>query len=306
MSTTQYANSIFEQPWWLEAVAPGQWEEALVTNRNGEVIARMPFVRSGRRITMPSLTQNLGIWMAPSIQDDYTAQKDAINEIFGRFRDCTSVCHTLSPMNTYVLPLRWLGYHTETRFTYRLSDLTDCDRLYGDLAKNCKRHIKSAQKKVTISDKTDVNVLWAMLNKTFEAQNRKNPMPREVLERIVAACEARGHGKYMEARDEAGNVHSCAYYVYDEKVCYYLFGASDPAFRSSGAQSLLLWEGIQFASRHSEVFDFEGSMIEGIETFFRQFGGTCTPYYEVRKMTLFQEIMEVLKPRVKRLLGYRM
>ena len=35
MSTTPYANSLFEQPWWLDAVAPGQWEEALVTDANG-------------------------------------------------------------------------------------------------------------------------------------------------------------------------------------------------------------------------------------------------------------------------------
>lgn len=305
MSTTPYANSLFEQPWWLDAVAPGQWEEALVTDEDGSVTARMPYVRSGGRIVMPPLTQNLGIWMAPEIQDDYAAQKNVINEIFSRFGICKSVRHTLSPQNRYILPFRWLGYRMEPRFTYRLTDLSDCDQLYASFAKNCKRHIKSAQKKLTLSDKTDAEVLWQTLNKTFEAQHRKNPMSKELVMRIIETCEKEGHGKYMEARDPEGNVHSCAYYVYDEAVCYYLFGASDPAFRSSGAQSLILWEGIRFAAEHSKVFDFEGSMIEGIENFFRQFGGACTPYYEVRKLTLLEEILEVLKPQVKRLLGYK-
>ena len=27
---TEQVNSIFEQPWWLEAVAPGRWREAIV------------------------------------------------------------------------------------------------------------------------------------------------------------------------------------------------------------------------------------------------------------------------------------
>lgn len=306
MSTTPYANSLFEQPWWLDAVAPGQWEEALVTDTNGSVMARMPYVKTGNRITMPPLTQNLGIWMAPEIRDDYTARKNVINEVFSRFDRCQSVRQTLSPLNDYVLPFRWLGYRMEPRFTYRLTDLSDCDRLYAAFAKNCKRHIKSAQKKLTLNHKLDMDVLWRMLNKTFEAQNRKNPMSREVVFRIVAACEKERHGQYLEARDAEGNVHSCAYFVYDDQVCYYLLGASDPAFRSSGAQSLILWEGIQFASAHSKIFDFEGSMIEGIETFFRQFGGVCTPYYEVRKLTLLEEIMEVWKPRIKRILGYKL
>lgn len=305
MSTTPYANSLFEQPWWLDAVAPGQWKEALVKDKNENVVARMPYVQSGKRIVMPPLTQNIGIWMAPELRENYAMQKEAINEIFSRFSDCGSVCHRLSVENDYVLPFRWLGYRMEPHFTYRLTDLRDRDKLYGALNKNCKRKINSAGKKVTISQQLDINVLWEMLNKTFEAQNRKNPMPREVVERIVSACEETGHGKYMEARDAAGNVHSCAYFVYDEAVCYYLFGASDVAYRSSGAQSLLLWEGIQFACQHCKVFDFEGSMVEGIENFFRQFGGTCMPYYEVRRVPLWREMANLIKPGVKRLLGYK-
>ena len=77
------------------------------------------------------------------------------------------------------------------------------------------------------------------------------------------------------------------------------------AFRSSGAQSLILWEGIQFAAAHSKVFDFEGSMVEGIENFFRQFGGVCTPYYVVSRKTILSQLLQILKPRIKRLLGYK-
>lgn len=306
MNVTPYANSLFEQPWWLDIVAPGEWEEALVTDAKGSIIARMPYVKVGNRVEMPPQTQNLGIWMAPEIREDYAAQKNVINALFGRFKGCKSILHTLSPVNNYVLPFRWLGYQMEPRFTYRLTDLSDCEKLHASFAKNCKRHIKSAQKKLVINDQTNVETLWRMLDKTFEAQNRKNPMDKELVFRIVETCERLGHGKYLEARDSEGNVHSCAYCVYDEEVCYYLFGASDAAFRSSGAQSLVLWEAIQFASHHSNIFDFEGSMVEGIENFFRQFGGVCTPYYEVRKATFLQEILRVLKPHVKRLLGYKM
>ena len=43
LNTTPYANSVFEQPWWLDIVAPGRWGEAVVME--GETVAaRLPYV----------------------------------------------------------------------------------------------------------------------------------------------------------------------------------------------------------------------------------------------------------------------
>lgn len=306
MNVIPYANSLFEQPWWLDIVAPGNWHEAVLKDENGNVNARLPYVLSGHRVTMPPLTQNLGIWMTDSIRGDYGAQKKAIFELFAQLPGGCSISHSLSPANQYVLPFRWLGCQLEPRFTYRLTDLQNSEKLYQQFSKTAKKNIKYAKNKVTLSDRTDVDTLLDLLDKTFAAQNRKNPMPKDLIRKIVQVCDETGHGKYVDARDPEGNVHACAYFVYDEQVCYYLMGASDSAYRSSGAQSLILWEGIQFAALHSRVFDFEGSMIEGIENFFRQFGGECTPYYEIKKSNLLHELVSVFKPRLKKLLGYKM
>ena len=158
---------------------------------------------------------------------------------------------------------------------------------------------------MTISTELDFSELWEMLNKTFESQNRKNPMHRDLVRDIVLKCEEQNHGRYVCAKDPDGNVHSCAYFVYDEKVCYYLLGATDSEYRSSGAQSLVIWEGIKFAAEHSKRFDFEGSMIEGIENFFRQFNNQCCTYYEVRKQPLVEEIKLLMKPKIKKIIGYK-
>ena len=39
-----WVNSVFEQPWWLDAVAPGPWSAAEV-RRGDEVVARLPYMR---------------------------------------------------------------------------------------------------------------------------------------------------------------------------------------------------------------------------------------------------------------------
>ena len=72
--------------------------------------------------------------------------------------------------------------------------------------------------------------------------------------------------------------------------------------RKSRAKSLIVWESIKFAAQHSQVFDFEGSIIEGIENFDQQFGGRCTPYYSVRKASYLYELGYLFverNPRVK-------
>lgn len=301
----QETNNLFEEPWWLDIVASGAWAEAVSRDKNGDIQARIAYVHNDKGVCMPPFTQTLGIWMRDDLKKDYGAQKEAVYGLFEEINGHKEITVRLAPENEYVLPFRWMGYHLEPWFTYRISDLEDCGELYSGFNKTAKKNIKSAKNKVTVHDETDIDVLLDLLDKTFEAQGRKNPMSKEVIRRIVETCDRNGHGQYMDARDKESNVHSCAYFVYDERVCYYLFGASDPRFRSSGAQSLILWEGIQMAAGKSAAFDFEGSMVEGIENFFRQFGGRCIPYYEVRKNGLSGDIMEVLKPRVKKILGYK-
>src|SRR5690606_13335233 len=56
---------LFMQPWWLDAVAPGQWAEAVVAS-DGRVIARLPYLTRSqlglRLLGTPPLTQFLGPW----------------------------------------------------------------------------------------------------------------------------------------------------------------------------------------------------------------------------------------------------
>src|SRR5215467_5556332 len=61
-------NSIFQQPWWLDAVAPGAWGEVTV-EKGGQLVARLPYVVKKylgfTLISMPPLTQALGPWLLP-------------------------------------------------------------------------------------------------------------------------------------------------------------------------------------------------------------------------------------------------
>ena len=57
----------------------------------------------------------------------------------------------------------------------------------------------------------------------------------------------------------------------------------DPDYRDSGASSLLIYEMMKFLSDKVERFDFEGSMIEGVENSFRKFGANQKAYFKIFK-----------------------
>ena len=66
-----------------------------------------------------------------------------------------------------------------------------------------------------------------------------------------------------------------------------------------------MWHGIQFAATVSMEFDFEGSMIPGIESFFRGFGGNPRTYFRVYRGGIYFRFLNYLKPHIKKILNYK-
>ncbi len=118
---------------------------------------------------------------------------------------------------------------------------------------------------------------------TFTRQGKKLPYTRNLVRRLDNACKAHNASKMFFAQDKEGRIHAAVYIVWDENSAYYIMGGGDPKLRNSGATSLCMWEAIQFASTVTKRFDFEGSMIETVERFFRAFGARQVPYFQIIK-----------------------
>ncbi len=114
----------------------------------------------------------------------------------------------------------------------------------------------------------------------------KWPHTPELARRLDAACAQRGARRILGAVDARGRVHAVLYVVWDERTLYALINARDPESQSLGSNTLLYWEAIKLASEVSRVFDFEGSMLEPIEHYFRGFGGRQTPYFSISRAGL--------------------
>ena len=204
--TTPYANSVFEQPWWLETVAPGCWGEVFV-KEGDEVVARLPYVLRHGCITMPKNTQTLGPWIKPEYRafqpgnTQLSRQKEIIAELLAQLPKHKSFDMYFDSVNDYILPYRWLGCRYEPSFSYRLVDLHDVDKIYENFNKAAKKNIRRAGKEIRICEGTDEAPLIDMTDKTFAHQNRKNPDSKDEIIRIVERSVAHQAGLVLTAVD---------------------------------------------------------------------------------------------------------
>jgi Acetyltransferase (GNAT) domain len=284
-----WANSVFEQPWWLDAVAPGQWGAAEV-RRGGKVVARLPYVRRRRvgltTIGQPPFTQTLGPWLAP-MEGKYARRVETEKKLLGQLVEALPPFdffhQSMAPSLTNWLPFYWAGFQATVSYTYRICDLTDLDRVKSEFQEQVRRGIKKAEGAVEVDHDFPLEDLLRLNEQTYARQGVRAPHSADVVRRLDAACAQRGARRILGAVDAEGRTHAALYVVWDDRTLYALINARDPELQTFGSNTLLYWEAIKLASEVSQIFDFEGSMLEPIEHFFRGFGGRQTPYFSICK-----------------------
>ena len=168
---------------------------------------------------------------------------------------------------------------------------TDKELLDANLESSHKRQIKKAQKQ-------GLEIRWEQAFEQFETLFHKNrnagndlsagdarilPLLRKLYDYLTGSKQGYMHAVY----DKEGNLYAAAFFANLENKMYYLIGAQDPKSQSSGAMTYLMWESILKGKEQGiHSFDFEGSMIPGIEQFFRKFGSMPVPYLQLYKNNL--------------------
>lgn len=287
---TERSVSLFSQAWWLDALAgESHWDVALIEN-GGQIVAAMPYVirhRMGRVVLgHPPLTQTLGPWlrqMGGKQATRLSRQKGLLQQLIDALPHYAHLSMDWHHSQTNWLPFYWAGFSQTTRYTYRLPDLSDEKKLWSGLRENIKTDIRKAQNRFDVRVRTDlgVNEFLKLSELTFARQSMDMPESPAVIDSLDDACQKRSARQIFIAEDAEGKRHAGVYIVWDSNSAYYLMGGGNPALRNSGATSLCMWEAIKFASTVTNSFDFEGSMIESIERFFRAFGAEQTPYFSI-------------------------
>ena len=300
------ANTVFEQPWWLEAVAPGRWGEVLV--RDGDsVIGRLPYVADRRLgvtvLTQPPLTRYLGPWVAPVSGKQVhrqSVEKEVVTELIGGLPVFASFHTSFAPEAPNWLPFYWAGFEATMHYTSRLDLAEDLDEVWGGLLKDVRKKIRRAERVLRVHVEPDLGPLLDIQRRIFGRQGLPVPFDDAFARRLDEACALRGARTVISAVDEDGRVHAAAYAVHDATTTYFLYGGPDPELTTSGAYPLVIWEAIRRSSAAGRRFDFLGSMMEPIDRLNRSFGTRPTPYLLVSREHPGLRVARVARDAVRR------
>jgi len=291
LCTTERSIPLFSRDWWLDIVCGEDKWDVFWLEQKGHVQAALPFYIPYKGvISMPAFTQTMGPWFAPVSGDTkYTTQlgvRQALcKEFIDKLKPYTSFLQNFNYEITDWLPFYWTGYKQTTRYTYILPDLSQTEQLWEDMSLHTRRNITKAKEKQAITIRSGISVeeFLRIYARTFERQGKRIPPHSLILEQLINRSRERMQGDIWGGYDTEGNLHAAVFIVWQESSAYYIAGGGDSDYRSSGAHSLAMWEAIQYVSSKSERFDFEGSMLPGVERFFREFGAVQTPYFAITK-----------------------
>lgn len=166
-------------------------------------------------------------------------------------------------------PFQWHNYHQPDKGRFEIDlrytgilDMKNYDDFEGYLSsiRLCRKaEFKKAVQRLKFEFSQDEAILDVLHAKTFERQ--KIARSNQDSLRVKAICQhamKEGYGEMSIALLDDVPV-SAVLFLYDDRTAFYLFGANDPGYRSTGAGSFLMLQMIRDAfEKGIEEIDFVG------------------------------------------------
>lgn len=283
---------VFLQPWWLDVVCGRTNWDVVLVEKGGMIWGALPFYRLktifGIVLGMPPLTQFIGPWIRYPKGQKYTSklshEKEIMTGLIEKLPRNILFKQNFHHSITNWLPFYWKGFEQTTRYTYVIPKGVRKKEVWESFDKNTRSDIRKAEGNIKISESDSVKRFFEINKLTFERKNIEVPYSFEFFQKIHISVKINKSGTILLAKDKKEKVHAVCYLIWDAKEIFYLAGGINPDYKSSGAMSLLIWEAIQMAIDENKIFNFEGSMLESVERFFRSFGAQQKPYFRVSKV----------------------
>ena len=300
---------LFYQPWWMDTVTipdHKRWDAVVTCDKNGEIEAVMAFV-TGRKFGFnfalsPQLTQYTGIWIkdkkGESILDRLNREKKIQQEIIAQLETMKIAFFDVRfPLNyTYWSPFYWAGYKQETHYSYRIENLRDTEKIFAGFSHAKQKQIRKAKEAGLIVDyEMSADEFYDLQCTQLKEHGEKNMWSRAIVRSIIDNSRIRRQGMVARAKDKEGHTHAAIVVVWDSNCAWEIISAINPYYRSSGASTFVVWESIKKMADKTQIWDFEGSMIESVDNSFKQYGASIVPYFNIHKANRMIRILEACR-----------
>jgi hypothetical protein len=282
---------IFSNSWWLDSVCGKKNWDIVLVEKGGDIVATMPYFIKKRLIfkiiTMPRLTQTMGTYLKyPKGQKYYkklSFEKEMTGLLLNQLPKFDNFIQNFHYSISNWQPFYWKGFNQKTVYTYIIENISieDLEKEFENDTRRRRRKANELGLEVIESD--NIETFYRLNVETFKQQKMEVPYSFELVSKLYSSCMDNGACKLYAAIDQNKDDIASGFFVYDNCSVYYLMGSVNSAKKFLGGMDLVLYEAIKFAIQTNRKFDFEGSMVESIEKYFRTFGARQKPMMQISK-----------------------
>lgn len=291
-----YGGTVLAESWYIDLLTEGNWWATIfVQEGKEEWLAVMPLYETKRMGNVfsrqPLLSKYWGVIVkklngAPDDLKKMNHVKKCMEALLAVNLDRAAVLDYFTGINpVYPLEYQWKGVQLGVRFTYMLS----MERSIDDLRKGYSKSVRKRIRKLSESGFTNrlhhnsehlEQVLMANVAEGRDLVPKNAIAPLKMLSEQALKLDK---GFFLSTYSPEGRLAAAGFWVYNAQHVHFISGYVMPEFRKDNVMSLLVDHAIERSKSLSAAFDFFGSSIESIETFFRSFGALPIPYYRVIK-----------------------
>ncbi|MEZ4908281.1 MAG: hypothetical protein R2771_11725 [Saprospiraceae bacterium] len=181
------------------------------------------------------------------------------------------------------LPFYFAGFEQTTRYTYILKDIKDSEKTYSGFSLNLRKEIEQGYDDFVLEESENICLVFELMKKQIQSTNKKFNINKNTIKLLDKELSKRNQRKILIARNKAGKIKAGIFICWDSNTAYLMGLGIDRKIDTNNSTKSLMWEAIKKASEYVDYFNFEGSMIPGVELLYRRFGGELTPYFEIKK-----------------------
>jgi hypothetical protein len=245
-------------------------------------------------LSEPPLSPFCGIWLRPKTFKKQHEHYHFVKKTLAALIEQLPKAHRYQFRFHYNLtdwqPFYWAGWQQTTRYTYVLNLIENAD-FFQNYNTNTQRNCRKADRIFTYTlaaadDHTAFAKFLKINQLTYKRQGLKPAFFNAQFEKADTYLSEQSACWLFFAKNTEGVVCAAMYVALDKNnsTAYYLGGGATDFGRDNGAMHGLMHHILTYSQQQGfEKFDFEGSMLVGVEAFFRGFGGRLMSYFQVKK-----------------------
>jgi hypothetical protein len=282
--------TVFHHSWWLAATG-SVFEILAVRDEVGELVGGLPLPAKNARglklLHSPALTAYLG----PIFDLSGT---EGVCEQLHLMRSCGEVlARSIGPFDSFrqiasaagpdLQGFLWAGFTASLAYTFRFSSRQSVAEISKGMTRTHMQKLTKAKRlNLEVSRHGRVETLIELNRMTFDRKKTAVPFDADLVLRLWEAAYSRGNADLYVATGEKVPI-AALLTVHDERTTYQIVSGFNPAFPDLPGQNLVLWTALQDAIEAGRNYDFEGSSLRGVETFYRRWGCDAVPVWKIEK-----------------------